>query len=153
MDTIKSLFSTVSKPVLSALSTRTGMLAVGVLLAAVLIGLFVLRAPVGFLDASGVSIQGFAGGADSFTMYYADWCPHCKAVKPQFSNFAAKGAIDIKGKPVFVKMVEEQQIDKSKNLPIDGYPTFLLEKADGSKLVYEGERTAEGWKAFLEKNV
>lgn len=151
MDTVKSLFSTLTKPVLGAVSTRTGMIAVGVLIAAVLIGLYVVRMPVGFRDASGA--EGFAAGADTFTMYYADWCPHCKAVKPQFSNFAAKGAIDIKGKPVFIKMVEEQQIDKSKNLPIDGYPTFLLEKADGSNVVYEGERNAEGWKAFIEKNI
>lgn len=151
MDTIKPLFSSVLKSVGGVLSTRTGLIAIGVLIAAVLIGLFVLRKPVGFRDASGA--EGFAGGTDTFTMYYADWCPHCKAVKPQFSNFAAKGAIDINGKPVFIKMVEEQQIDKSKNVPIDGYPTFILEKADGSNVVYEGERNAEGWKAFLEKNV
>jgi thiol-disulfide isomerase/thioredoxin len=23
-------------------------------------------------------------GTNSFTLYYAEWCPHCKAVKPVF---------------------------------------------------------------------
>lgn len=135
------------------LSSRTMYIAVGVLLVAVLVGVYIMRSPLGFQDASGSLVQGFASGADSFTMYYADWCPHCKAVKPQFSNYAAAGAKDINGKPVFIKMVEEQQIDKSKSLPIDGYPTFLLEKADGTVKVYEGERTADGWTSFLKQNV
>lgn len=105
----------------------------------------------GFTDASGA--EGFKAGADTFTMYYAEWCPHCKAVKPQFSNFASAGAKDVNGKPVFVRMVEEKEIDPKNAPKIDGYPTFLLEKADGSKVTYEGERTADGWMQFLKQNV
>lgn len=104
-----------------------------------------------FKDASGA--EGFAAGADTFTMYYAEWCPHCKTVKPQFSNFAAGGAKNINGKPVFIRMVEEKEIDTAKAPKIDGYPTFVLEKAGGSSVTYEGERTVDGWTQFLTQNL
>jgi thiol-disulfide isomerase/thioredoxin len=98
--------------------------------------------------------EGFQSGANSFTMYYADWCPHCKAVKPAFSDFASGGSIQVKGQPVFLKMVEaEQNPEEAKGKPVRGYPTFLLEKADGSFKEFDGDRTAAGWKSFLEANL
>ena len=30
--------------------------------------------------------EGFSSG-NTFTLYYADWCPHCKTVKPAFESW------------------------------------------------------------------
>lgn len=98
--------------------------------------------------------EGFQSGANSFTMYYADWCPHCKSIKPAFSQFVSGGSIQVKGQPVFLKMVEaEQNPEEAKGKPVRGYPTFLLEKADGTFKEFDGERTPAGWKAFIEANL
>jgi thiol-disulfide isomerase/thioredoxin len=98
--------------------------------------------------------EGFASGADTFTLYYADWCPHCKAVKPIYSEWASAKTMQINGKTVFLDMVEvDTNPEKVKGKPVKGYPTFLLEKADGTFVEFDGERTPAGWKSWLEANL
>jgi thiol-disulfide isomerase/thioredoxin len=103
------------------------------------------------------STEGFTGatstgGGDSFTLYYADWCPHCKAVKPAFAEWAKNGFISVGGKNVSVSMVQpEKEPEKAKGKTIKGYPTFVLETADGKNYEYEGERTPAGYQKFLEE--
>lgn len=100
-------------------------------------------------------LEGFesGSGADKFVMYYADWCPHCKTVKPVFKEWSKKGSIQINGKTVFLDMVEEKEKEKAAGKPVRGYPTFLLEKADGTIKEYEGERGPSGWESWLKKNL
>ncbi len=100
--------------------------------------------------------EGFQGaeGAPSFTMYYADWCPHCKAVKPDFLEFSKKKSINIDGTTVFLDMVEaDTDAEKMKGKPVKGFPTFLFEKADGTTVEYDGERNTKGWMEFIKANV
>lgn len=101
------------------------------------------------------SVEGFTGGAstggDSFTLYYAEWCPHCKTVKPAFAEWAKNGFISVGGKNVAVSMVQpEKEPEKAKGKTIKGYPTFILETADGKTYEYEGDRTPAGYQKFLE---
>ena len=35
-------------------------------------------------------------------LFYVDWCPHCKSVKPMFEDFAKNGFVTINGKNVKV---------------------------------------------------
>jgi thiol-disulfide isomerase/thioredoxin len=67
----------------------------------------------------------------TFTMYYADWCPHCKTVKPDFADFAKAGVVTVNGRNVAVKMVEESEKEKMQGKNIKGFPTFLFETASG----------------------
>ena len=130
------------------LSNKTLMYVLGgvVLLAVIYYAFTVVR---------GASGEGFASGdgKTTFTMYYADWCPHCKSVKPSFGEFAGQGAKNINGKPIFISMVEEKEVDKANAPKIDGYPTFILQKSDGTTMTYEGERTPDGWTSFLKQMV
>ena len=95
--------------------------------------------------------EGFEG-ADTFTMYYADWCPHCQTVKPIFSDWSKSGSMTINGKPVNLTMMESSNIT-DKSIPVKGYPTFLLKKADGSYKEFSGERTPSGWESWLKSNM
>jgi thiol-disulfide isomerase/thioredoxin len=100
------------------------------------------------------SMDGFAdGGSDAptFTMYYADWCPHCVKVKPSFKKFSENGSVTVKGKTVFVSMVEEKEI--TSDVKVKGFPTFVLKKADGTTIDSDAERTPDGWKQWLSENV
>lgn len=98
--------------------------------------------------------EGFQAGADSFVMYYADWCPHCKTVKPIFKDWSKSGSIQVNGKPVFLEMAEaDTNPEKIEKAGVKGFPTFVLHKADGSKKEFDGERTQDGWEAFLKANL
>jgi thiol-disulfide isomerase/thioredoxin len=107
-------------------------------------------------------IQGFVSGMGSlsggssepvFTMYYVDWCPHCKAVKPLFTDFMGSGTVQVNGKPVKCTMVNaETNPDAVKGLNVKGYPSFLLNKG-GNMIEFNGERTADGFMSFLNQNM
>ena len=97
--------------------------------------------------------EGFEG-ADTFTLYYAKWCPHCKSIAPVFKDFSNSGSVNVGGKTVFLTMVEaDEDADKMKGKPVKGFPTFLLEKANGQNVEFDGERTPQGWKSWLAKNL
>jgi thiol-disulfide isomerase/thioredoxin len=85
----------------------------------------------------------------TFTMYYADWCPHCKSVKPDFADFAKAGVVTVNGRNVAVKMVEESEKEKMAGKNIKGFPTFLFETAAGQSVEYSGPRTRDSWMDFL----
>jgi thiol-disulfide isomerase/thioredoxin len=103
------------------------------------------------------SYEGFASGADSFVLYYADWCPHCQTVKPIFDKWgAAKGSVQVNGKTVFVSKVEADAAGSKEKMAgknIRGYPTFMLEKADGKVVEYNGSRDETGWMNFLKEQI
>jgi protein disulfide-isomerase A6 len=85
----------------------------------------------------------------TFTMYYAEWCPHCKSVKPEFSKFANGGIVTVNGRNVAVRMVEESEKEKMAGKNIKGFPTFLFETAAGDSVEYNGPRTRDSWFDFL----
>jgi thiol-disulfide isomerase/thioredoxin len=89
----------------------------------------------------------------TFTMYYADWCPHCQTVKPIFKELMGSGTLTVKGQPITLEMVEEKQIDKSKAIPIKGYPTFLYSDSARRTVEFDGPRTADGFMKFLEQQI
>ncbi|NBO59582.1 MAG: hypothetical protein EBU82_01275 [Flavobacteriia bacterium] len=118
----------------------------------VIIGLLVL---LRFIQRSKEGFQNdIAGAADTFTLYYAEWCPHCKTVKPAFTEWAKNGFVTAAGKNVKVRMVE--QSEKPEEIAakgIKGFPTFLLETADGKTVEFQGDRTPEGYLKFLEEQL
>jgi thiol-disulfide isomerase/thioredoxin len=101
--------------------------------------------------------EGFAGsseGAPTFTMYYANWCPHCQPLKPIFQEFSAKKSIQVNKKTVFLEMVEaDENPDKITADGVKGFPTFKLKKADGKTIEYDGDRTPSGWLSFLQQQI
>jgi thiol-disulfide isomerase/thioredoxin len=123
-----------------------------VYLTAVVIGLLVL---LRFISASREGFQSSGGsGADIFTMYYADWCPHCQAVKPAFEDWAKNGFVTVAGRNVKVRMVQpEKEPEKAEGVNVKGYPTFILSTASGKTVEYQGDRTPEGYLKFLEENL
>ena len=96
--------------------------------------------------------EGFEGGdnAPSFTLYYASWCPHCKEVAPKFKEWAKNGTVNVDGKTVFVKAVEEKDIPADMKGNVRGFPTFIFKKG-GSTVEYSGSRDPSGWEAFLKQ--
>ncbi len=101
--------------------------------------------------------SGSGSGVDTFTLFYADWCPHCKDVKPIFKSWGAeKGSIQVNGKTVFVKMIESSEPNAKEQMEaagVKGFPTMMLLKADGKKIEFQGDRSPTGWESFLKQNI
>ena len=96
-------------------------------------------------------IDGFKSGANTFTMYYADWCPHCKPLVPVFKGYMSSSPMTVNGKPVFLEMIESAN---NTNKNVKGFPTFILSKEDGSSIEYDsGDRTTDALTAWLKTKV
>lgn len=118
----------------------------------VLVGIvFVVLVAIRYYGLAG--FEGFAN-ADTFTLYYAKWCPHCKTVAPVFADWSKAGSVNVGGKTVFLQMLEaDEDAAKMKGKPVKGFPTFLLEKANGQSVEFSGERSPDGWKLWLSNNL
>ena len=116
----------------------------------ILIGVIVLLVGV-HIYIMNTGKEGFQSPNDpTFTMYYADWCGHCKKAKPEFSKLIEKSPYTINGQKCVVEMVSpEKEPEKVKGKKVKGFPTFILEKPDGTTKAYEGERTTAGFLEFL----
>ena len=62
--------------------------------------------------------------------------------------------MEVNGKTVSLNMVEADT-DKAKvqAANVKGFPTFMLKKADGTSVEFNGERTPSGWENWLGQNL
>jgi thiol-disulfide isomerase/thioredoxin len=103
--------------------------------------------------------QGFQGGGPApsvptFTMFYADWCGHCKKAKPDFVEFMGDGTKTIGDKTVKIEMVNADSGDpKVEAFQVKGYPTFCLQTTDGKVTEYKGKREVAGYLEFLNSSL
>lgn len=131
-----------------------------ILLAVAVAALLGLAAVYGLGISFGRGLQGFqnlsgpAPAMNTFTMYYADWCPHCQTVKPEFTEFSNRGTIEVGGKKCQIMLVDAaKNPEAAKGKPVKGFPTFLLETTDGKVLEYQGARNTDGWLAFINEKM
>jgi len=111
---------------------------------------------------------GFEGFTDASTdgkkqaelmLFYADWCPACKAFKPIWyeTKESANGKM-INGYNVIFTDVnctnkdDSATNEKCKKFGVSGYPTMVLLK-DGQKITFGGKRTKDGIMSFLQTNL
>lgn len=110
----------------------------------------VIRYGEGFISGFGTA---GAPPVGEFVMYYANWCPHCQTVKPDWQDFSKNGYVSVNGKNVKVSMVEESEKDKMAGKEVKGFPTFLFSTTEGQSIEYSGPRTKDSWFDFLAQNV
>ena len=103
--------------------------------------------------------EGFKAGPvseNTFTMYYADWCPHCQSAKPEFKELVNKGYIGEGRTRCKVRMIsveEDPEAVKAAPKPVNGFPTFLLETPGGEVYEYQGSRNTESYLKFLNEKL
>lgn len=129
------------------------------LIVAAAVGLILLSAVI--LGKRKNVVQGFEGAAAAtggdggkFVMYYADWCPHCQSIKPDFKQFMGNGTMNVNGKAVKIDMVQpEKEPEKAVGVDVKGYPTLIYSDAAGKNVEFSGPRTVDGFMAFLKEQV
>lgn len=88
-----------------------------------------------------------------FTMYYADWCPHCQAAKPEFKKILKHNNRVIGSKKLKIMLVDcEKNPKKAEKEGVEGYPTFIYQDGD-KKEVYEGKREEMGFITYLKEKL
>ncbi|CAD8209067.1 unnamed protein product [Paramecium pentaurelia] len=95
--------------------------------------------------------QVFENHRHIFVKFYAPWCGHCQSLAPTFEKLAQ----ELNRDDIVIAEVDHtaNQID---DIPIEGYPTLYLFKQEGdtkTRKEYEGDRSFQGMKAFLERNL
>jgi thiol-disulfide isomerase/thioredoxin len=86
---------------------------------------------------------------------YATWCPHCKDILPEMQDLEKKSPVKVGKKEVLVELIESEEKEKINSLgrKINGFPTFLLQTADGTLKEYEGERTRDAIVKFVANSI
>ena len=85
-------------------------------------------------------------GETVVALFYADWCPHCVAFKPDFM----KAKKDLNGKTSNDKKLRLELVDCVANTTIasennvSGFPTVKIFTDDNNSTEYEGARSYEG---------
>ena len=123
-------------------------LAVVVLILLILFGKYpdYFKMKQGFQDVGAPSVP-------TFTMFHATWCGHCKTAAPVFKEFM-EDATSTFGEKVKIEMIDaDSGSPKLKAFNVEGYPTFCLQKTDGTITKYTGTRDAAGYLAFLNKEL
>ena len=82
-------------------------------------------------------------------LFYADWCGHCKKIKPIWDETAEEVNKDDK-KMIKVNCGEGTDKDQEimKKYSIDGYPT-IIKFVNGKASLYQGERDPESFKEIF----
>ena len=97
--------------------------------------------------------ENFAQQKAVLTWYMADWCGHCKNMKPVWEEFAKK----VDASKVELKVVKDGEAGAKEAIAaagVDGFPTIHFQKAGETKpIVYNGARTVEGLMEFVQKNL
>ena len=87
---------------------------------------------------SGAGMEG-----PSFTMYYADWCGHCKNMMPEWNKLKSKY------KNIEIRKLEEKE---NNEVQVESFPTIIYHNGSETEK-YQGERTAMAFKQFLDSKL
>ena len=103
---------------------------------------------IGGMDKITNGIDKITGGNKNitFTLYYVDWCPHCKSIKPDWKKLENDNEL----KHITITKVnceENEAIVQEKN--IEGFPTILLNN-NGKEEAYNGGREYADFKEYLQ---
>ena len=85
-------------------------------------------------------------------LFFVDWCPHCKSVKPEWEKLMKLNNTKVNGKNIKIQAAnaEGSQVEKeaARDNNVEGYPTIKL--INQSEVVdYNGPRNADDMGKFV----
>ena len=94
-------------------------------------------------------VEGHVKSGTKLVLFYADWCGHCKKIKPVWEE-TSNEVNEEELKMIKVNCGEGTPADQKimKKYSIDGYPT-IIKFVNGKAQMYQGERDPESFKEAL----
>jgi thiol-disulfide isomerase/thioredoxin len=115
------------------------------LLIIVVVAILLVIGAVLFLTNKTNKIEGGEKYEAMFVLYYVDWCPHCKVVKPEWEKLENDTSI----KNVAITKINCEKDEKAaEENNIEGFPTILFTHNNKVE-AYEGGREYDDFKKFL----
>lgn len=85
-------------------------------------------------------------------LFFVEWCPHCKTVKPEWNKLMKLNNTKINGKTVKIQAANAEGSEVEKNAArdnnVEGYPTIKL-ISQSQVLDYNGARNAPAMEKFV----
>jgi thiol-disulfide isomerase/thioredoxin len=147
----RKLMSMLKVPALKTPSQKTMLLA-GVIVVVCLLAYGMSKPQVRPYDP----YEGFEdANKPKLIFVYATWCPHCKDILPEMQDLQKQSPVKIGNKEVVVELIESEEKEKINGLgrKIEGFPTFLLQTAEGTLNEYQGERTRDAIVKFIANSI
>lgn len=98
-----------------------------------------------------------SGNKPTFALFYAEWCPHCKSVKPDWEKLMQDQEIASKCSIEMYECSKDEYKELAEKLGIQGYPTFKFFPTGivnySNNIDYNGGRTLDDFKAFIVQNM
>mgnify|MGYP003984189385 CR=1 FL=1 len=89
----------------------------------------------------------------SLKIFFAEWCGHCKKFKPIYEDELPTQITDLKINCTIETIDADKNEELVKQYDVKGFPTVILELADGTKIPYDGPRETAPIIEFLKTNV
>jgi thiol-disulfide isomerase/thioredoxin len=91
-------------------------------------------------------------GGNKLILYYAMWCGYSKQFLPVWEKIKA----EVNSKQELNVSCEQYECDEQREIcnveQIDGFPSMILVKSDGTKIPYKNQRSVEAVLSFLNTN-
>jgi len=95
----------------------------------------------------------FDDSKDVFVEFYANWCGHCKRLKPTWDSLGDHYAPFKKTLTIAKMEAQENDLPPSAPFSISGFPTIKFKQAGTREFIdYEGDRSYESLVAFLQEH-
>jgi len=85
-----------------------------------------------------------AGGKSQCVLYYAMWCGYSRAFLPEWEKFERYAATNLPNMELKRVRCEDGLEAECNQKGVEGYPTVILYKSDGTEVPFRGDRTLEG---------
>ena len=135
-------------------SSNTITIVIAIVIGVLLINFLpaILRSLSGLFKKEGfeskpASLENDLQGGDKLVLFYADWCGHCKSMKPDWDDAANEVNKDGEKKMVKINVGGKDNGEDAimKKYGIDGFPT-IFKFSNGSKTgTYDGDRTKDAF--------
>jgi len=92
-----------------------------------------------------------AQGETVVALFYADWCPHCVAFKPDYTKaMSSLSGTKYKGKTLRLELVDcVANTTIATENSVSGFPTVKIFNDDKTSSEYKGDRTYEGLTSYF----